>query len=167
MPEPTYRNLGDHSEAIEIGFDPERISYERLLFELFAAHAPTAEPWSRQYRSAVFAHDAAQRGAAERAVRAEALRRGATIHTAIEEAGTFWQAEDYHQKYRLRAHEDLLAEVRAVYPDTDDLVRSTLAARLNAWVAGWGDESQVARELERSGLSPAARERALALAGRP
>jgi peptide methionine sulfoxide reductase MsrA len=167
MPEPTYRALGDHSEAIEIGFDPERITYERLLLEVFAAHSPTAEPWSRQYRSAIFVHDDAQRAAAELAVKAEEKKRDVRIHTAIEEAGTFWQAEDYHQKYRLRAYDGLLAEARQVYPETDDLVMSTLAARLNAWAAGWGDEVQVAREIELTGLSDAAREKVLALAGRP
>jgi peptide-methionine (S)-S-oxide reductase len=156
--------LKDHSEAIEIGFDPARITYDALLEEFWAAHEPSAESWSVQYRNAVFVHDAAQRVAAER-TRAEVARRtGQPVHTAIEEAGTFWQAEAYHQKWNLRNQASLFAEVQASYPEVDDLVRSTAAARLNAWAGGWAKAEGMAQDLDALGLSEAGRASASAMA---
>jgi peptide-methionine (S)-S-oxide reductase len=58
---PTYHSLGDHSETIQIEYDPEQISYEELLDIFWSAHNPTARPWSRQYASFVFYHDETQR----------------------------------------------------------------------------------------------------------
>lgn len=164
VPDPTYADLRDHAEAVEIGFDPARISYDALLAEFWAAHDPGAEAWKGQYRKAVFVHDEAQRAAAERTRDEVARKLGRPVHTAIEDAGTFWQAEDYHQKWSLRRQSGLFAEVRASFPEMDDLVRSTQAARLNAWAGGWGRTEAVAREIDALGLSAAGRETALSLA---
>ncbi len=151
--DPNYNQMGDHSEAIEIAFDPAKISYETLLLEFWGAHRPTAESWSRQYRSAVFVHDAAQREAAERIRRITARKLGTEVHTAIEDAGVFTQAEAYHQKYRLRRDRELFSALAEAYPDIDDLVRSTAAARLNAWSSGYGTASDRQRDVTRLGLS--------------
>jgi peptide-methionine (S)-S-oxide reductase len=140
MARPTYHELGDHAEAIEIGYDPAKISYELLLTEFFAAHTPTSQPWSRQYRSAIFVHDAEQRAAAELAKRVAQKRLGRPVSTAIEEAGTFWVAEDYHQKYSLRARRAEWEMLVRAYPDMDALLHSTAAARLGAWAGGYLDE---------------------------
>lgn len=135
-PDPTYRDLGDHSEAIEVAYDPSVLSYERLLLEFFAQHTPTDEPWLRQYRSAVFVRTPEERAAAERAARATSVRLGAEVHTAIEAAGPFTPAEDDHQKYELRHLEPVWNEFVAMYPTSEAQVRSTAVARANAWAAG-------------------------------
>jgi len=151
-PDPTYRRMRDHTEAIQITYDPERISYETLLAVFWSAHSPTSAPWSTQYRSAIWPHDAEQRAAAEASHTAEAVRRGKMVYTAIEDPGAFTPAEDYHQKYRLR-HDDLLsAEVKAMFPDAAAFARSTTAARLNGYLGGHGTPG----DLDELGLSPEA-----------
>ena len=156
MPDPTYQDLGDHSEALEVGYDPTKISYERLLTEFWRGHRPSDTQWSVQYRSAIFVRSPEERAAAERSVAQAEQRLGREVHTQVEDAGTFWQAEDRHQKYRLQRESWAWRELRAAYPDMDDLVRSTAAARLNAWVSGHGEEAQLDRDLPRVGLSPSA-----------
>lgn len=145
---PTYRAIADHSEAVEIGYDPSRISHAELLDELFERHAPpVGRARSRQYRSAVFVRDPEERAQAEAALARAVRRVGHPIATSIEDAGPFWVAEAYHQKYRLRSSPKLWAALTAMHPELDDLLHSTVAARLNAWVAGYGSEADLAREL--------------------
>ena len=108
--DPTYRDVsrGDtgHAETVEVVFDPARITYEELLRYFFRMHDPTTpnrqgNDVGTQYRSAIFYHDDEQRKTAER-VKDRVARSGkwkGKIVTAIVPAGTFWTAEDYHQKY--------------------------------------------------------------------
>ncbi len=161
---PTYRSMGDHTEALEVEFDPSRISYDELLDNFWSGHDPGSPQFSVQYRNALFYHDEGQRAAAlaSRDRVAEVMKRGVT--TAVEEAGTFYQAEDYHQKYYLRGSGPLWEEIRAIYPDGDGLVRSTAAARLNGYVGGYGTESEIEEGIEGLGLSTAGRGRLRELA---
>ncbi len=149
--DPTYRNLGDHAEAIRVEYDPARISYEQLLDRFWSGHDPHARPWSSQYRAAVFYHDGEQKRIAER-TRDRVAGEG-RIHTEILPAGPFHPAEGYHQKYALRGDPALLAEIRAYYPEGDDFVASTAAARLNGYAAGYGGLARLAEELPGLGLS--------------
>ena len=160
---PTYNDLGDHTETLQIDYDPERITYEQLLTVFWRSHSPTMPVWSRQYMSIVFAHSDAQQRLAESTRRHEAEASGRTIHTEIVPAGTFYLAEDYHQKYYLRGHRELLDEYRAIYPALGDLVDSTAVARVNGYVGGHGDRAQLEVELSRLGLSEAGQQRLLAL----
>ena len=61
---PTYRNIGDHAETIQIDFDPTVMTYEELLATFWASHNPIRLKLRRQYMSAIFYHDASQRDAA-------------------------------------------------------------------------------------------------------
>lgn len=94
---PTYLRIGDHSEAILIEFD-NPLSYEDILRKFFAEHTPGVS--SRQYRSAIFVHDQHQRDIAE-AMKVSLIEQGKRWckHTAVENAGLFYKAEDYHQNY--------------------------------------------------------------------
>jgi len=94
--------LGDHTETIEIKFDPEVISYEDLLDHFFKQHDPTVVQ-STQYRSALFTHNKLQEQAAEDKKGKERLQRGKQIVTAISPVSTFYEAEEYHQKYLAKA----------------------------------------------------------------
>jgi peptide-methionine (S)-S-oxide reductase len=100
----TYRT--GHAEVVEVDYDPARVGYEELLEVFWSAHDPTqlnrqGPDVGRQYRSAIFFHDAEQ----ERAARAskEALEASGRfrrpIVTEITPAGRFWRAEEYHQQY--------------------------------------------------------------------
>jgi peptide-methionine (S)-S-oxide reductase len=155
---PTYRSLGDHSETIQIEYDPTQISYQELLDVFWSTHSPTSRPWSQQYASIVFYHDEAQRELAlETKVQQEAQR--GTIFTQVVPAGTFYPAEDYHQKYYLRNARDLMHEFNAMYPDGDDFATSTAAARVNGYLGGNGTCRQLQKELDGLGLSVAGQDR--------
>lgn len=95
---PTYENVGGHTETVEVTYDPERISYEEILGYFWKAHNPTV-PHKTQYQSIIFYHDDAQKDAAEKSKAEEERRRGAKVLTEIRPAGTLWRAEEYHQKY--------------------------------------------------------------------
>ena len=108
---PTYQDLGDHSEAIQIDFDPEKIGYADLLEIFWKAHKPSSRSWSRQYRNALFLHNDLQRAAAEESRDTIAQKQGKRVRTALEPLGTFYRAEGYHQKYRLRSRPDFLRDL--------------------------------------------------------
>jgi peptide-methionine (S)-S-oxide reductase len=162
---PTYQRIGDHSETIEIDYDPRVITYDDLLAEFFAGHDPRVRAFSSQYRSAVFYRTDEEWAAAEKALHAAEVSHG-LVHTSIEPLVRFWIAEDYHQKFRLRGHSRVADELRALMPDERAFIDSTSAARLNAWVDGWGGAAQVERELPLTGLSRSAQDEVLAFAGR-
>jgi len=95
-----------HAEAVEIDYDPAKITYQRLLDEFFALHDPTqlnrqGPDWGTQYRSVVFYHSPEQKAVAEETIaRLTAEKKfSKPIVTQVVPAETFWRAEDYHQKY--------------------------------------------------------------------
>jgi peptide-methionine (S)-S-oxide reductase len=106
IPNATYRNHGNHAEAIEIIFDPQKLSYRKLLEFFFQIHDPTTK--NRQgndtgasYRSAIFYTSDDQKRAAEETI-ADVNASGvwpAKVVTEVAAAGPFWQAEPEHQDY--------------------------------------------------------------------
>jgi peptide-methionine (S)-S-oxide reductase len=108
--EPTYEQVcadrTGHAEAVEVKYDPAKISYEKLLEAFWEIHDPTTPnrqgpDVGSQYRSAVFVHDDKQ-AAAARAVKAALEKAGRyrrPIVTEIVPATPFYKAEDYHQRY--------------------------------------------------------------------
>ena len=62
---PTYHDLGDHTETLQIDFDPDVITYDELLEIFWASHNPGRKSWSRQYMAAVFYHNHKQKKAIE------------------------------------------------------------------------------------------------------
>jgi peptide-methionine (S)-S-oxide reductase len=108
-PNATYRNHGAHAEAVEIIFDPARISYRRILEFFFQIHDPTTR--NRQgndagasYRSAIFYTTDEQRRIAEDTI-ADVEESGlwpGKVVTELVPAGDFWEAEREHQDYLLR-----------------------------------------------------------------
>jgi peptide-methionine (S)-S-oxide reductase len=108
LPNATYRNHGSHAEAMEIIFDPTRISYRQLLEYFFQIHDPTTR--NRQgndigtsYRSAIFYTSDEQKHVAEDTiddVNASGLWPGKVV-TEVAPAGPFWEAEPEHQDYLL------------------------------------------------------------------
>ena len=111
-PNPTYEEVctgqTGHAEVVRVIFDPDKISYQRLLEEFWENHDPTqgmrqGNDAGTQYRSAIFVIDDEQRRAAEASKkifqqRLEAAGHG-KITTEIADAPAFYYAEDYHQQY--------------------------------------------------------------------
>jgi len=102
----TYRNHEGHAEAIEIVFDPQKISYRRLLEFFFQIHDPTTlnrqgNDRGTSYRSAIFYTTEEQKEVAEETiadVNASGLWPGKVV-TGVVPAGAFWEAEPEHQDY--------------------------------------------------------------------
>jgi len=134
-PAPTYRNIGDHAEAVQLHFDPTRVTYEALLALFWDGHDPTYGKGS-QYRAALFCHDEAQRAAAQRSAADVERELGAKVVTEILLGKPFHPAEAYHQKWRLRQQPALFERLRAHYPDEPAMLASTAAAKANAHLGG-------------------------------
>jgi peptide-methionine (S)-S-oxide reductase len=105
---PTYEQVctdgTGHAEVVEVTFDPDEISYEEVLDVFWSLHDPTqlnrqGPDVGRQYRSAIFVYDDEQRAAAEASKERAQANFSKPIVTTIEPASTFWEAEDYHQRY--------------------------------------------------------------------
>ncbi len=108
---PTYHEvcsgMTGHAEAVQVTFDPARVSYEKLLEVFWSIHDPTHVNWMEygigtSYRSAIFYHSPSQKAAAEASK--ERLEQSGKfgerpISTEIVPASTFWRAEEYHQRY--------------------------------------------------------------------
>jgi peptide-methionine (S)-S-oxide reductase len=111
-PNPTYEEVCSgrtgHNEVVLVVFDPNKVSYEKLLRTFWENHNPTqgmrqGNDVGTQYRSGIYVFDAAQRKAAEesKAMYEKALadKRHGAITTEIVDAPEFYFAEDYHQQY--------------------------------------------------------------------
>jgi peptide-methionine (S)-S-oxide reductase len=105
---PTYEQVSHggtgHAEAVQVRFDPDKVSYAQLLAIYWRSVDPTVKDRQfcdagSQYRTAIYAHDAGQRKLAEATREAAAKTLGVPVHTEIADAGTFYPAEDYHQDY--------------------------------------------------------------------
>jgi peptide-methionine (S)-S-oxide reductase len=144
-----------------VDFDPAVTSYERLLAVFWATHNPCARAGTRQYMSAVFYHDEAQKQLALESLRRQEAARGTPVATEVLPVGTFYVAEDYHQKYLLRREGGLLKEFQAMYPGPTGLRDSTAAAHVNGYLGGHGSRELIQKEIDQLGLSPAARQRLL------
>jgi peptide-methionine (S)-S-oxide reductase len=108
--EPSYKDVctgtTGHQEVVQITFDPDIVPYSDILQVFFAIHDPTTQDRQGddigpQYRSVIFYHSDAQRAAAEEMIQIldNAKVWSAPIVTAVQSAGRFYRAEDYHQEY--------------------------------------------------------------------
>ena len=106
VPNATYRNHGTHAEAIEIVFDPQKITYRKLLEFFFQIHDSTTlnrqgNDRGTSYRSAIFYTNGEQKQIANDTiadVNASGLLPGKVV-TEVAQAGPFWEAEPEHQDY--------------------------------------------------------------------
>lgn len=153
-PDPSYYSLGDHTEVVQIEYDPDAVSYEDLLDVFWANHTPFSAPRKRQYRGVVLTHDDQQREAARRTRDDLESQTGKSVETAIEALDRFYLAEGYHQKYELRSTPVVADELEGSYGDA--FVDSTVAARLNGFVAGHGDSDEREALFAELDISPAA-----------
>lgn len=160
---PTYHSLGDHTEAFQIDYDPNQISYEQLLDIFWDSHNPTRPAWSRQYKAAIFGHNETQLKLAERSkarLSSDKMSRwfNQKIETEILPAERFYLAEDYHQKYLLQNSPRIWGDILEIYPEPAGWINSTAAARLNGYAGGYASAAQLEEEIERLGLSRPAQE---------
>ncbi len=152
---PTYHRLGDHTETVEVVYDPTAVSYETLLELFWANHTPTSGSYSPQYKNVVFTYTEAQREQALASQEQQAEKYGQEIRTEVLPATEFYPAEDYHQKFRLQNTDVLMREFKVIYPDFGEFVDSTAAARINGYVGGHGSREWLESHIGELGLSEA------------
>lgn len=152
---PTYWRLADHVETVQLDYDPDKITYQDLLQLFFSNHKPTREPWKRQYASAIFYHNQEQERLSQEAKEMLEAQLGQKVYTERSLYKAFYLAEDRHQKYKLQRQPTLWEEFRAMYPEMVELVNSTAAARVNAYLYGYGSREKLEEEVACFGLSPA------------
>jgi peptide-methionine (S)-S-oxide reductase len=108
---PSYRQVSaggtGHAEAVEVIYDPAKVSYDKLLDVFWHSIDPLAKDRQfcdvgDQYRSAIFTRDNEQRGLAEASLQKIQTELKGPVQTQIAAAGPFYKAEDYHQDYYLK-----------------------------------------------------------------
>ncbi|KAG6795386.1 methionine sulfoxide reductase A isoform X1 [Apis mellifera caucasica] len=149
---PTYKNIGDHTEVVDIEYNPNIVSYSQLLALFWQNHEyGLTTKIKRQYMSLILYHDEEQKLLAEKSREQEQYKHTDLILTEIRKFEKFYLAEDYHQKYRLRKHPWLMENTGLT---SDELLRnSPLAAKLNGYIAGAGTLEQFKKELPNLNLS--------------
>ena len=151
--------MGDHTETVQLDYDPQRITYAQLLDIFWKSHKPTQRSWSRQYMNAVFYHNEEQRRQALASKAAVEQKIGYAAKTEVVPVQSFTMAEDYHQKYTLKRHQVLLNEMTRIYPGSRDFVDSTAVSRLNGYAGRHGAADRLSREIESFGLSDEGKKR--------
>nr|CAH7713277.1 unnamed protein product [Callosobruchus chinensis] len=149
--DPVYKKMGDHTEVVEIDYDPKVISYEDLLELFWNNHEyGLTNIIKRQYMSLILYHNDDQKRIAEISMKKEAHKRNEKLTTEIAPAGPFYPAEDYHQKYRLQEHTWLCEELGL----TPALLQSShVATRLNGYIVGVGKQEDFEKDVVTLGLS--------------
>jgi len=165
---PTYWDLGDHTEAISIDFDPAILSYEDVLQHFWGSHDYQHNIRSTQYRNAVFYRNDEQRSQAESSRYGAAEIAGISIEkvkTPLLRLHQFTYAEGYHQKYALTPHRELRAFLESTYPDIRAFADSAVATRLNAnlGTGRGGSASFSSEEVSRFGLPESLESRVLSI----
>ncbi|MEC0090525.1 peptide-methionine (S)-S-oxide reductase [Paenibacillus macquariensis] len=143
---PTYRQMGDHTEIVEMDFEPDKISLEDILNVFWNHHNPVNinDYKGRQYMSLLLYHDEEQRSIIQRVTEEG---KGETL-TSIAPYSGFHLAEDKHQKYHLKRYPDALEKLGMLYSSHDDLVNATLVARLNGLAKGYTSLERIINEIE-------------------
>ena len=133
--DPTYHDLGDHTEVLQLEFDPDSITYRELLNRVFDSHSPRHQTGMTQYQNVVLTATEGQRAAVEEFLTTQGLTADG-IETRIEQLSRFHVAEDYHQKYGLRSADSLMNTFEAAGYDGDELRESPCAAKSHGYAAG-------------------------------
>lgn len=145
---PTYRQMGDHTETIQVEFDPGQIRFEEIVKEFWRSHYPNRDAYKgRQYISLIFWQSEKQKHILEKLKKEKEQQLNEPVETEIRPFDGFTEAEERHQKYYLKRYPKALEQLVELYPETDMLTQSTFAARLNGFVKGFGSRQQLLEEI--------------------
>jgi peptide methionine sulfoxide reductase msrA/msrB len=157
---PTYEMIGDHTETIEIDYDPEVISYRELLEIFFDSHNPYSQAYSRQYASLILYNNSEQQQTAAAVKEELEAESGREIKTEIKELDRFYLAEDYHQKFRLQqqvAFRDHYLEQMSM----KEFINSPAVTKVSGYLTGNGERDNIIQNIGELGLSTELQERLL------
>ncbi|WP_050180138.1 peptide-methionine (S)-S-oxide reductase MsrA [Domibacillus robiginosus] len=157
---PTYRQMGDHTETIQIEFDPDVLSFEEILSVFWRSHTSTNRTHygERQYMSLLFYHNEEQRETIERVKQELESERNEPIETEIQPFSSFTPAEERHQKYHVKRFKRAADELSSSFDTPDSFTNSTLIARLNGFVKEYTTLSRIEEEIHLWDLSDSYKE---------
>jgi peptide-methionine (S)-S-oxide reductase len=136
---PTYRQLGDHTETVEMDFDTRIIPLENVLDVFWSNHNPfnINEYKGRQYQSLVLYRGQIQLNVIQKVMKMREEQGKRKPDTEIAPYNRFYPAEDRHQKYYLKRYPNAIQELSNLFPSPQELTNATLAARLNGLAKGY------------------------------
>lgn len=132
-PTPTYESIGDHSEVVQVDYDPDETSFAALVNEAIAQHDPTRQPSKRQYQHVLFYETDEERDVIEAALGELEVP---AVRTRREPLESFTVAEPYHQKFNLSGKRWATDAFDDAGYDRGDVRESPAAAKLNAVLSG-------------------------------
>lgn len=147
---PTYREMGDHTETVEVEYDPEAISFSDILNAFWDNHNPfnINDYKGRQYLSLLLYRSPGQLETIRQVLARREEQGKGKPDTEIAPLTTWYPAEDRHQKYYLKRHPDAIEQLSRLYPTHEELVNSTLAARLNGLAKGYTSLERIQKEIQ-------------------
>lgn len=131
---PTYENIKDHTETVRVEYDNSKVSYKELVNVAISTHNLKTPNRKRQYDNVIFYNTDKQKETVEQTVEENGYSID-EVETRIEKRGSYYYAEDYHQKYRLRSRRSLEQQFTDKYTETQ-FRDSALATKINSLVAG-------------------------------
>lgn len=134
-PDPSYEVLGDHTEVVQLEYDPGQLSFSEVLARAFDEHDPYQLSEKRQYQNILFTETADQHEQLLSYLDESEFDRS-RINTRLERLDRFHVAEDYHQKFNLRGKRWITDAFAEADYSADEIRESPAAAKLNAHVAG-------------------------------
>lgn len=148
-PEPEYRYMGDHTETVQVTFDPELISLQQLLHVFWDNHNPVNINGykGRQYQSLLLFTGEGQSEAAGEVLQQRFRQGKEDPATELAPLAVFYPAEDRHQKYYLKRFPDAMEKLVTLYSSLEELHGSTVAARLNGLAKGFTGMERILREI--------------------
>ena len=159
---PSYQMIGDHTETIEIDYDPAVISYRKLIEIFFDRHDPYSPAYSTQYASLILYQNVKQQETALEVKEELESENDREIQTVIKKLDHFYLAEDYHQKYRLQQQRNF----KNYYLDQMSMkqfINSPAVTKANGYISGSGERVNIIKNIGKLGLSTELQERLLKL----
>ncbi|MFP7492826.1 peptide-methionine (S)-S-oxide reductase MsrA [Terribacillus saccharophilus] len=151
---PDYRQMGDHTETVEVTFEPDSISFEQLLRKFWNDHNPNRPAYKeRQYISLLLYRNAEQKTIMEAVKRQLENERKEPIYTEIAPLHDFTEAEPHHQKYYLKRFKRATEQLMQQFPDEKAFHMSAIAARLNGFVREYGTLASIKSEIAEWNIS--------------
>ena len=137
---------------MQVDFDPTQISYEEIVNLFWKSHNPILPSRSSQYKSAIWFANDNQLDVINSTMQPLVAKHERDLTTEVLPLATFYNAEDYHQKYSLQRHRSLMNTFKTMYPAFQGFVDSTAAARLNGFASGRGSQSLFEMEKDTYGF---------------
>ena len=148
--DPGYQDLEDHTEAVNISYDPKIVTFQKLISLFWENHNPRI-PTQQQYKSIIFYHDEEQKIIAQNSLLLAQQNTSTEIHTEIHPSKAYYVAENYHQKYILQQHPWLIVALQI--QTGDEFIRNHVCAKLNGYLAGYSELQEFDMVAEQLGLS--------------